>query len=229
MERGTSLRHYSLAASGFELVTGAIARARCAEIAHLLDERDSISLGSRRLLDQPWCRELAVDLRRHPRIAALIPEAWVVAQCTLFEKSRATNWLVPLHQDLSIPVRERVEHPELAGWSIKEEGHFVQPPAELLAMLVAVRLHIDPCNQQDGPLRVVPGSHRAGKLSPEASVELRNRSGETSCIAEAGDALLLRPLLLHASSKATGSSQRRVLHFLWGPPALPCGLSWPAS
>jgi hypothetical protein len=40
-------------------------------------------------------------------------------------------------------------------------------------------------------------------------------------------AMLMQPLLLHASSKATGTSRRRVLHFLFGPPALPCGLAWP--
>ena len=38
--------------------------------------------------------------------------------------------------------------------------------------------------------------------------------------------MLMRPLLLHASSKATGASRRRVLHFVFGPPALPHGLAW---
>jgi hypothetical protein len=36
----------------------------------------------------------------------------------------------------------------------------------------------------------------------------------------------MRPLLLHASSKASGSSLRRVLHFLFGPRDLPHGLRW---
>ena len=38
--------------------------------------------------------------------------------------------------------------------------------------------------------------------------------------------MLMRLLLLHASSKATGASRRRVLHFLFGPPRLPLGLAW---
>jgi hypothetical protein len=38
--------------------------------------------------------------------------------------------------------------------------------------------------------------------------------------------LVMRPLLLHASSKATSLTPRRVLHFLFGPPSLPLGLEW---
>ena len=41
-----------------------------------------------------------------------------------------------------------------------------------------------------------------------------------------GFAVLMRPLLLHASSKATGASRRRVLHFLFGPRQLLLGLAW---
>jgi predicted protein tyrosine phosphatase len=41
-----------------------------------------------------------------------------------------------------------------------------------------------------------------------------------------GGALVMRPLILHASSKATSLSQRRVLHFVFGPPRLPLGLEW---
>ena len=42
----------------------------------------------------------------------------------------------------------------------------------------------------------------------------------------AGAALVLRPLLLHASSKASGESRRRVLHFLFAPADPPNGLRW---
>ena len=63
----------------------------------------------------------------------------VAVQCTYFEKSADRNWLVPIHQDLAIPVARRVEHPALRGWSHKEGSLFVQPPADVLAQLVAVR------------------------------------------------------------------------------------------
>ena len=90
--------------------------------------------------------------------------------------------------------------------------------------MIAIRVHLDPCKDDDGPLRVVPGSHLRGLIGPEEAV--RARAAEVACLTEQGDALVMRPLLLHASSKATGTSLRRVLHFRFGPPVLPYGLRW---
>ena len=104
----------------------------------------------------------------------LIPAGHVAVQCTYFEKSASRNWLVPIHQDLSIPVARRVDAPGLRGWSQKEGALFVQAPVELLAQLVAVRVHLDACGADDGPLRVLPGSHRLGLVAPEAAVLARN-------------------------------------------------------
>jgi ectoine hydroxylase-related dioxygenase (phytanoyl-CoA dioxygenase family) len=169
------------------------------------------------------------EWRKHPQLAGALPAGHVAMQCTYFAKSVSRNWLVPVHQDLSIPVAERVDEPTLAGWSEKEGQLFVQAPREVLESLVAVRLHLDRCGEEDGPLQVVPGSHRDGVLSAEAAVQVRRAQGVVSCLAEQGDAVVMKPLLLHASSKATGTSQRRVLHFLFGPPSLPHGLQWLAS
>ena len=182
--------------------------------------------GSRNLLSQAWCTALASHVRIQDGLAALIPEGHVAVQCTYFEKSLATNWLVPVHQDLSIPVAWRVEHPALSGWSEKEGVLYVQPPVELLQRLVAVRLHLDACGEQDGPLRVVPGSHALGRISADHAASVRAEIPETVCTAQRGGALVMRPLLLHASSKSSGTGARRILHFLFGPRLLPHGLSW---
>jgi ectoine hydroxylase-related dioxygenase (phytanoyl-CoA dioxygenase family) len=96
----------------------------------------------------------------------------------------------------------------------------------VLDLLVAVRVHLDDCGSASGPLRVVPGSHRHGRLSAEAARALRDQRGEVECVARQGDVLLLRPLLLHSSSKAQSPAPRRVLHFLFGPQELTCGLKW---
>jgi hypothetical protein len=76
--------------------------------------------GARTLLSERWCRELAASVRRNPVLARIVPAESVAVQCTLFEKSPGRNWLVSIHQDLSIPVKERVPHDELIGWSMKE-------------------------------------------------------------------------------------------------------------
>lgn len=182
--------------------------------------------GSRCLLARPEIAALAAALRAHHVLQSLIPADHVAVQCTYFEKSSERNWLVALHQDLSIPVARRVSAPALRGWSEKEGTVFVQPPPEVLEQLIAVRLHVDACGADDGPLRVVPGSHRLGVLTPEAGAAVRAERGEATCTAEAGDALVMRPLALHASSKSMGSSKRRVLHFVFGPSCLPFGLEW---
>ncbi|MES2743704.1 MAG: phytanoyl-CoA dioxygenase family protein [Pseudomonadota bacterium] len=182
--------------------------------------------GSRQLLGQNWCASLAGRLRAQPMLAALLPPDAAAVQCTYFEKSAQQNWLVPLHQDLSIAVAHKVAHPGLRGWSEKEGCLFVQPPDAVLAQLVAVRLHIDHCSADDGPLRVVPCSHQHGRLSEEDAVRTRAAAGESACVVASGGALIMRPLLLHASSKSRGTGRRRVLHFVFGPRALPFGLRW---
>jgi len=182
--------------------------------------------GTRNLLAFPWCIALAKLIREHPSINLLLPSDLIAVQCTYFEKSKDQNWLVPVHQDLSISVKEKIEHPELTGWSEKEGSIFVQPPHSVLQDVVAVRLHVDDCGVKDGPLRIVPGSHKAGRITNREALTKRDSLGETVCTLEKGGALVMKPLLLHASSKASGNSKRRVLHFVFGPRLLPYGLKW---
>ena len=183
-------------------------------------------VGARDLLDAPWCLALARRLGADARLADALPRDHVPVQCTSFEKSAGRNWLVPVHQDVAIPVAARVEDTALSGWSNKAGTWFVQPPAALLEQLVAVRVHVDDCGVEDGPLNVVPGSHRHGRLDERQAIAMRDAHGALACPVPRGGAMAMRPLLLHASSKATGTGRRRVLHFLFGPRELPCGLAW---
>lgn len=214
------------AAQGFALIAPVLSAAECDAVAATLADGLKGSIGTRCLLSQQWCGDLAAHIRQQPALATLIPRDYVAVQCTFFEKSPANNWLVPIHQDLSIPVAQRVEHPGVTGWSEKEDALYVQAPLDVLQQLVAVRVHLDDCGVDDGPLRVVPGSHLRGTLTPDEAIALRQAGTEAVCAAPLGSALVMRPLLLHASSKARGQSQRRVLHFLFGPARLPLGLQW---
>jgi ectoine hydroxylase-related dioxygenase (phytanoyl-CoA dioxygenase family) len=200
--------------------------AACDLAASFLERAPSLGAGSRRLLAHSWCQDLAHRVRRHASVAALLPPDSVAVQCTVFDKSPAKNWLVALHQDRSIPVRRRVESPGLTGWSEKEGDIFVQPPREVLETVTAVRIHIDPCPAESGALRVVPGSHVSGVLAPTEVERLRDCCGEETVPSPRGGALILKPLLLHASSKGRAALQRRVLHFVFGPRVLPLGLEW---
>jgi ectoine hydroxylase-related dioxygenase (phytanoyl-CoA dioxygenase family) len=206
--------------NGYTILPAVLGQKEAAALEDAVAAVQVSSAGTRNLLMHSWCRAVSTRLR------SALSLSGVAVQCTLFDKTPIRNWLVPLHQDLSIPVAERVEHPELRAWSVKEGQHFVQPPAELLEQLLAVRLHLDGCVQNNGPLRVVPGSHRNGRLDSAAARRLRDQLGEVSCPVEKGGVLLLRPLLLHASSKASSPGHRRVLHFLFGPASIGYGLRW---
>lgn len=125
-----------------------------------------------------------------------------------------------------MPTLQRSDHPELGAWSEKEGQLFVHAPASLLAQLVAVRVHIDPATTSNGPLRVIPGSHRLGRLNSAQIQQARAASHEVVCTAQRGDVLLMQPLILHASSKGTVPDRRRVLHFLFAPPDPGYDIRW---
>jgi Phytanoyl-CoA dioxygenase (PhyH) len=212
--------------SGYFVIPGVIDAVLLRRLGAFVGGYSRGSAGSRRLLDEAWCAHLANALRGDAKTRSLLPANAVAVQCTLFDKSPEKNWLVSVHQDLSIPVKDRVDVAECSGWSEKEGGLYVQPPVSVLEKLVAVRIHIDDCPAESGALRVVPGSHAEGRLSPERAEELRRQLGETVVPVNQGGALVMRPLLLHASSKITSEAPRRVLHFVFGPRNLPLGLEW---
>lgn len=214
---------------GHAIIDEVIDAVQLSTISNQIQQLEIDSAGTRNLLSHHWCRDLARQLHTHPLLAQLFPrdQQTLAVQCTLFEKSATKNWLVPLHQDLSIPVAKRVEHDDLQGWSQKEGRWFVRPPITLLEKLVVLRLHVDACGTTDGPLKIVPGSHTLGRLSDADANSLRLSHGEQTCCVQDGGVHAMRPLTLHASSKSSGISRRRVLHFVYGPPELPCGLQWP--
>ncbi|CAN5202796.1 hypothetical protein BH10PSE17_BH10PSE17_08280 [soil metagenome] len=212
--------------AGFATVRDVLSPSDCDSLTMQLASMHHGAPGQRMHLDNAWCRSMAVRLRSSDALASLIPAGHVAVQCISFEKSGALNWLVPAHQDLSIPVARRVEHDDLIGWSLKDECLFVQPPEPVLRSLVVVRLSLDACGDDDGPLEVVPGTHALGRVPAREIRALRRGSTAVRCTHSRGDAFVMRPLLIHASSKATGSSRRRVLHFVYGPRQLPCNLQW---
>jgi ectoine hydroxylase-related dioxygenase (phytanoyl-CoA dioxygenase family) len=213
-------------ADGYAFASAVLSEGEVTSIRDALESTEIAGAGSRNLLQSGWCRELVEKIRHHSEIRAALPTSPVAVQCTFFDKSEEKNWLVALHQDLAIPVKERVEDVALGVWSVREGQHFVQAPAELLEQLLAVRVHVDDCGLENGPLKVVPGSHRHGRLDEVTARSLRDAAGEIACAISSGGALLLRPLLLHASSKAKSPRHRRVLHFLFGPEAPGYGLRW---
>jgi ectoine hydroxylase-related dioxygenase (phytanoyl-CoA dioxygenase family) len=149
-----------------------------------------------------------------------------VVRSILFDKTAERNWGVPWHQDLTIAVAERRETVGFTGWSVKDGVNHVQAPREVLERMLAVRLHFDDCGAENGPLRVLPGTHRDGWLDTESIERAKAEVEEAVCFVERGGAVLMKPLLLHASSRATKPGHRRVLHLEFAAEELPSGLRY---
>jgi len=212
---------------GYAVLPGFLESGEVDLIAHRADDIDTGCAGTRHMLDVSWCSDLAERLMADARFREAGPEYPHPVQCTLFTKSPNRNWLVSLHQDLNIPVAERVAGGQFLGWSEKGGDVFVQPPVEVLQGLLAVRVHLDDCDERNGALRVVPGSHQLGRLTAGDASKTRETRGEVIVPVPRGGVMLMKPLLLHASSKSLVDSPRRVLHFVFGPETLPAPLRWP--
>lgn len=227
MDEGESRLQESFAAQGYVVLPRFLAGHEIDALETSLSTATGCLAGSRALLELPWCLSLARRIHRDSRLSSVWPAASRAVLCTYFDKSPARNWLVALHQDLSIPVAERTEALGYSGWSEKDGRLFVQPPLEVLEQSVAARVHLDGSDEETGALKVIPGSHTLGRLRPQEAFAARGVNGERSVAVPPGGLMLMRPLLLHASSKMTSNARRRVLHFLFCPSDLPGGVQWP--
>lgn len=144
----------------------------------------------------------------------------------LFNKSLDANWQVAWHQDLTIAVAGQEKVEGYSSWSVKEGVAHVQPPVQILEQMLSVRLHLDPADDTNGALWVSPASHRLGRLPAGEAASVAERSGKHLCVVQAGDALLFRPLVLHASRKARSLKPRRVIHLEFTGASLPKSLAW---
>lgn len=149
-----------------------------------------------------------------------------VVRGVYFDKQSHTNWKVAWHQDLTIAVKERVDVEGFSAWSCKSGIQHVQPPTSILEQMIAVRIHLDDADETNGCLRVIRGSHVSGRLTADQITHLRTTKEIVSCGVHSGDVMLMRPLLLHASSVSLQPAHRRVVHLEYCAATLPNGLEW---
>ena len=177
-----------------------------AVVSSCLDEQTVRSLGvafessehaQRNLLHTPAVRDLALAKPVKQLVGAILGSACFAVRGILFNKTPKSNWKVVWHQDRTIAVRERRDVGEFGPWTTKAGVPHVEPPPRIMAKMLAIRLHLDENSESNGPLRVIPGSHRAGVLSVEQIAVLKERPG-ILCTVPRGGAVLMRPLLLHA-------------------------------
>jgi ectoine hydroxylase-related dioxygenase (phytanoyl-CoA dioxygenase family) len=211
-ERRTN-EHFHVA-PGFEIFPSVLEQSEVTRIGDAL-EGDVVErgrAGARHLMQDPVVAGVAHDPRLVAIACRVLGPSAVPFRATLFDKSPAHNWLVVWHQDTALPLRERRDATGWGPWSIKAVVTYAHAPASTLGRVVAVRLHIDDSDSGNGPLRVLPGSHTRGVMADDEIAKLARDVHAVDCVAPAGGVVAMRPLIVHASSKAVTDRRRRVLH-----------------
>jgi ectoine hydroxylase-related dioxygenase (phytanoyl-CoA dioxygenase family) len=223
-----------LQARGFAILSGLYKPAEVARLLHCIEQaptrgsnfrRSQDVFAIRNVLDEVpglWAMLNTEALQR--LLARLFPEGCHLVKSIYFDKPALSNWLVPWHQDLMIHVDSRAEYPGFGPWTSKAEGISVQPPVAVLENMSTIRIHLDPCDASNGALKVKAGSHRHGVLLAAAQGAFAPE--EVVCEVPAGGAMLMKPLLLHASGRSVSHRPRRVLHLEFASAELPQGLHW---
>ena len=159
------------------------------------------------------------------RILRCIDDKAVLTKAIYFDKPAKSNWYVTWHQDIPINVNEKIKTEEYTGWTFKQEINSVCPPEKILKNIFTIRIHLDDTNERNGALKVVPGSHHKKHTNEEIQLITKNSLPYT-CDVLAGGVQLMKPLVLHASSKAKSYKRRRVLHLEFSSEKLANGLEW---
>jgi len=223
VRRSTNL---TLDDDGAQLFSRALDEAACSRLETALSalptSRPGVRIGDGRPL-QPFL----VDAEPIGAIAAsVLGDQARPVRAILFDKTADRNWALGWHQDRTIVVEERIDTPGFGPWTVKAGLTQVEPPFEVLERMVTLRVHLDAVDERNAPLRVVPGSHKLGRLA-EAEIEgVVATFGEQLCLAERGDIWLYATSIVHASLAADPPRRRRVLQVDFSADARPGPLAW---
>jgi hypothetical protein len=188
--------------------------------------RKRSTYGVRNLLETcPEVCQLAICPEVRGLVTPILGDGCFAVRAIFFDKTVDANWRLCWNQYIVISVKQEIQTPGFGPWSRKAGVIQVTPPAEILSQMLAVRVHLDPNDQHNAPLRVLPGSHTQGWLDDEID-DWKHRVDEVICCVPACGAVLMRPLLLHASGAAEQSRPRRVVHIEFASEELPGELEW---
>jgi Phytanoyl-CoA dioxygenase (PhyH) len=143
-----------------------------------------------------------------------------------FDKTPNSNWSVPWHQDRTIAVKQRYDVSGYGPWSVKNGVTHVEPPVEVLEDMLTLRLFVDDCGVENGPLEIACGSHQAGRIAAHRAKEVAAGSDIFVGTGRAGDVLAMKLLAVHCSKQSALADHRRVLHVDYASRDLPPPLAW---
>ena len=157
-------------------------------------------------------------------INSLFGSDFFIVKSIYFDKPEQSNWFVSYHQDLTISVDNKAVINGYGPWTVKQNQFAVQPPIDVLQSIYTIRIHLDDTDENNGALKIIPGSHAKGIYRPE-TIDWRKET-ETNCSVAKGSVMVMRPLLLHSSGRTTNNNKRRVIHIEFCDKNLPSDLHW---
>jgi ectoine hydroxylase-related dioxygenase (phytanoyl-CoA dioxygenase family) len=224
----------ALSEFGFSTIEGVYSPEAVQKLLRVIDHADSDKATFRKSADlfaiRQFLKEVpaAFDLVFTDQLKALLSqvmgEDYFVVKSIYFDKPETSNWYVAYHQDLTISVDKQLSIPGFGPWTTKQNQYAVQPPITFLEDIITVRIHLDHTDDQNGALKVIPGSHLNQITRPE-HINWTQES-PTTCAVPQGGVMLMKPLLLHSSGRTTNHKKRRVIHIECASKEPPGGLQW---
>jgi hypothetical protein len=164
--------------------------------------------------------EKALSVTRH-----LLGDSARPFRAIILDKSLKNNWGLDWHQDLKIAVKNKIELNGYSDWTLESGIWHVVPPSHILGKMLTFRIHLDDCDKHNGSIWAIRGSHKLGRI-PEHDISSVVRDNVIiDCEAEAGDLMLMSPLLLHKSPYSVSDRPRRILQIDYRATELD-GLAW---
>lgn len=195
------------------------------ELHDYFNQNDEVAFGKRTLLkDIPRLKAILFN-ENLERLVKTIDTNAFLTKAIYFDKPDDSNWYVTWHQDIPINVTEKIETDGFKAWTKKKDIHSVCPPEEVLKNIFSIRIHLDETTLQNGALKVIPGSHTK-QFSDEEKEKITSNVNPTIIEVKEGGVQLMKPLLLHASSKSQNQKRRRVVHLEFSSIELPNKLEW---
>lgn len=172
---------------GAYLIENALAGDECADLEGCLAHLPKGSAGVRIGAAPTFAPLLAPESKLGKFAAHVLGPTAQAVRTILFDKTPAQKWSLTWHQDRTIVVEQREEMKSFGPWTRK--GGLVQgePLFELIERMVTLRIHLDPVDEINAPLRIVPGSHRLGRVPEGEIAGIVERYGERTCLAGRGD------------------------------------------